>query len=252
VSRRSTLVLMIVLATLVLTSLPVSAQSDTTPPQLSSLSVTPNHVDASSSEQTVTLSAVITDNLSGVCAQGDPSPCTSWSGVDLSSPHGQRVSGVLQRTSGDSYTTTLTFSQFAEEGIWADLVITLTDAAGNIARLDRSKLLAIGINAAIGVGSISPTVERSVTLTLRLSVGRTSVRIIADQESACSGQVPVRFEQKTPSGWNLVRSGITTPRGQYNFPLHEQGKYRAVAPASRIGTPTLTTCLKASRAASTG
>src|SRR6266508_514937 len=95
-------------------STPAAAQGDTAPPTLVSLSVSPTVVDVSSSAQTVTVTAVITDDLSGVCPDGD-STCVHATSSIRSPSAGQSVLlGYPVAVSGDTYTFSGTIPQFAE------------------------------------------------------------------------------------------------------------------------------------------
>jgi hypothetical protein len=237
----SLLVLLAVLAT----SMPAAAVSDTTPPQLVSLSVTPNQVDASNSDQLVTVSANITDDLSGVCAQGDSCPAGT-SQVQLFSPSGQQqaVTGFFAIVSGDSYTATVTLKQYAEEGIWKDWHVWLFDKAGNYVVLDEYDLLRLGTNVAVGVGTFDASYPR--TISLRLSRTKASGYVQSDVPSTCFWFIPVLLERRTSSGWKKAGSTLSLYDGYYRVRINKPGKYRATATEFGIGSPTLTTCSKVS------
>lgn len=228
-------------------AVPAQAQSDTTPPQLVSLSVTPNQVDVSSGAQSVTVSAVITDDISGVCADGDSSCTHATSSV--ASPSGQQrvLLGYFTLVSGDSYTAEAMFPQFAEEGIWKDWSIQLTDRAGNLVVLGEFDLLSQGINAAVGVGSLEESYARSVSLRVRRT--RASGRVSAPLESTCFWFVPVTLQRRTASGWRQVGTMLSSYQGGFSFHIRREGKYRAIATSFGIGTPNLTTCTQASQTA---
>jgi hypothetical protein len=224
-------------------STPAAAQEDTTPPTLVSLSVSPTVVDVSSSAQTVTVTAVITDDLSGVCADGDSTCTHATSSIRSPSAEQSVLLGYPVAVSGDTYTLSGTIPQYAEEGIWKDWSIQLTDKAGNMVVLDEADLLALGINAAVGVGSFDATYAR--TISLFLSRRRASGFVDSDTQSTCFWYVPVTVERKTASGWRTVRSTIADHLGFYSVRIRKFGRYRATATAFDLGTPTITTCERA-------
>jgi hypothetical protein len=228
-------------------AVPAAAQSDTTPPRLVSLSVSPNTVDASSAMTSFTVTAVITDDLSGVSYEGDSTPSDVASFAALYSPSGnQYVIGCpcFSHTAGDTYTQTLTVPQYAEEGIWRDWSIYLQDEAGNWTRVYEDAMLLSGINAAVGVTSYDTSYSR--TITLNLSSRRASGNVHATLASTCFWFVPVSVEKRTASGWKKVRSTLAAYDGHYSVRIRTPGKYRATATEFAIGTPTITTCSKAS------
>ena len=114
-------------------ALPAAAQLDIAPPELVSFSVEPTQIDASSSSVAVVVTAVITDNLSGLSYEGDGTPDGYTSNASISSPAlDQIVIGCpcFTRVSGDTYTQTLTFPQGAEAGIWKDWNLYLGGSGG--------------------------------------------------------------------------------------------------------------------------
>jgi hypothetical protein len=104
---------------------PALAQtSDTTAPLLGSFFFTPISVDVSNAPQTVTVSAVITDDLSGF----------NFGNVRFTSPNGQFIDGFFTRTGGTglagSYQAVVTMPRFIQAGVWKAQV-TVRDFAGN-------------------------------------------------------------------------------------------------------------------------
>lgn len=215
------------------------AQSDTTPPQLVSFTATPTQVDPSSASQTVTVSAVIRDDLSGV---------SSESNVEIYSPStNQWTYGFFDQVSGDTWVTTLTIPQFAENGIWRDWRFFLEDSATNLAVVDEYDLLRAGMNVAFGVGSYESSYARSISL--RLGRSTASGRVSAALESTCFWFVPVRLQRRTAAGWRQVGTTLSSYRGAFSFKIKREGRYRATATSFGIGTPSLTTCANAVRTA---
>lgn len=101
--------------------------SDTTPPQLVSLSFNPPSVDVTAGAQTVTVTARVTDDLSGVF--------TGRSTVSFTGPNLQFLLGVyFNRISGTpldgTYQAIITIPRYAEAGTWK-VRLQLYDSAGN-------------------------------------------------------------------------------------------------------------------------
>lgn len=229
---------------LVVSAIPAAAAGDTTPPSLQSFTISPDQIDTSAASQTVQITAVVTDDLSGVCADPD-SDCSYWSQIDLWSASGQQqVYGDFARTSGDTYTASLTFVQYAEDGVWRDWAVSLCDKAGNCADLDTYDLMHGGINIAVGVGSFQSSYARTVSLRLgrRVATGY----VDASTPSACFWYVPVLVARRTTSGWKKI--GIKLANYDGYFKIRTQGlpgKYRATAIGLGLGNPTVTTCSSA-------
>ncbi len=244
--RRTSIAVGLAVGLLVLAApLPSSAQSDTTPPQLVSISVSPTQVDVSTSAQTVTVSAVITDDLSGVCGEGDACPSGSTQ-IQLFSPSGaqQAQTGFFSNVSGDSYTASVTIQQYAEDGVWKDWSLWLYDKTGNYVVWDEWGLVGHGMNIAVGVGTVEASYAR--TMTLNLSRTKAYGYLDADLESGCFWYVPVVVERKTSTGWKQVRQTLSLYDGYYSVRIRKEGRYRATATEFGLGTPAVTTCLASS------
>ena len=115
------------------------AQSDTTPPELVTLSIFPVTVDVSSGPQTVTLTSEITDELSGV-----------WHAYVLfRSPSGnQEQMFYFAIVSGDAHDGTYraegVIPQYAEAGTWQVRYLVMDDAVGNGRGYERDDLAGLG------------------------------------------------------------------------------------------------------------
>lgn len=161
----------------------------------------------------------------------------------ISSGDQSALLGYPVAASGDTYTFSATILQFAEEGIWRDWSIQLTDKAGNMVVLDEADLLILGVNAAVGVGTIESSFSR--TITLRLTRRRASGYVRSDLASTCFWFVPVNVQRKTSSGWKKVRSTLADYQGYYSVRIRKAGRYRAIATTFGLGTPLITTCAAA-------
>jgi hypothetical protein len=124
----------------------VTSTPDTTPPTLVALSVDPTAVDATAGPQTVTATATITDDLSGV------SDLHSDFRILFGSPSGSHAAvGFFQHTSGDEFTAQFTIPQFAEGGLWRPSFVILRDQVGNILFLSNSDLQSMGFDVTVEV-----------------------------------------------------------------------------------------------------
>ncbi len=114
------------------------AVDDVTPPVLVDFSFTPTTVDVTNGPATVTFTAHITDDLSGI-QQGT---------VFLQSPAGGGYTGWFGLLSGTTldgvYQATVTIPQFVEEGTWTVCCLDLRDAVGNITVVHTAQLQAAG------------------------------------------------------------------------------------------------------------
>jgi hypothetical protein len=155
--RLGLLILAAVVTTLVLPRV-ATAQEDTTPPTLHALSCSPTAVDVTGGPQTVTCTATIKDDISGV----------NTANINFGSPSGQFTDGIFQPTSGDEYTASVTFFQFAESGTWRPLefpAFRLVDQVGNTRLLSRADLIDMGFDVAVEVIANSPPDCSGVTAT---------------------------------------------------------------------------------------
>ena len=120
---------------------------DDTPPQLTDFSFTPTSIDTSASDQEITVTAHITDDLSGNSgARG------VYSFVSFTGPSGQGYSEAIftdaQRVSGTPtdgiYESQMTVPQWSAQGTWKVSNLRLIDEAGNHQSLSASDLAGQG------------------------------------------------------------------------------------------------------------
>jgi hypothetical protein len=116
------------------TSPAVALAVDASPPQLKSFSVSPT-VDTSNGSATVTVTAEVTDDLSGV---SEPGYTHGVPEVRFASPSGVIADasfGPGTRISGDKndgvYRATITLPQYSEKGTWTLQWFELVDMVGN-------------------------------------------------------------------------------------------------------------------------
>lgn len=127
----------------------VEGVGDTDPPHLADFGFTPTAINTSESDQDITFTARITDDLGGIRARPDGS--TWFNGVQFTSPSGGQsiqVSFVWYRESGTPldgiYVREEALPQYSETGVWKLERITLVDRLGNHRNLDQADVAALG------------------------------------------------------------------------------------------------------------
>jgi hypothetical protein len=148
-SARYSFRLFVLLAACAASSTLSMAQSDTTPPSLTSLSFSAGSVNVSAAVQNLTVNATITDDLSGV----------NYGGIEFFSPSGQYVSAGFSRISGTNlngaYKATVAFPLFAQPGTWTAYVY-IYDNAGNNSALQSATLVSLGFPGTLTVVDTNP------------------------------------------------------------------------------------------------
>jgi hypothetical protein len=118
---------------------PTHAVDDTTAPVLVDFGISPTVVDSSAASASVTLTARVTDDVSGVASIS----------VRFVSPSGVLRFGALSRVAGTSldgtYQGTLVLPQFSEQGTWTFGVGNFDDAAGNSLIVRLADMVAAGL-----------------------------------------------------------------------------------------------------------
>jgi hypothetical protein len=114
----------------------ILASTDTEAPGLVSLGISPTEVDVSNASASITVTARITDNMSGN-AGGNYS--SSPSQIRFRSPSGNQSAtailayNLVSGTSTDGqYSYEINFPQFSESGIWTVDYVLLVDQVGNM------------------------------------------------------------------------------------------------------------------------
>src|SRR5579859_5113171 len=136
----------------------LSAQVDTTPPKLVAFDFNPKTIDVTVGAQTITVTAHLTDDLSGVIT------LFGAVGAQFTSPSGAQTQfgsfGSFNLVSGTSldgnYQTTVTFPQFSEAGAWT-VQVFLEDKVSNSSSIDSAALQALGFPATLTVTSTPDT-----------------------------------------------------------------------------------------------
>jgi RHS repeat-associated protein len=146
-----------------LSSAPAFAQSDTIPPNLLGMTLSPSTVDVTAGSANITISLTLTDNLSGVTF-GYP---FLYDEFTLVSPSGRQVivlsngGGLFTLVGGTSlngvWQRTLTIPQFSEAGKWTVGSLTVPDVAQNRLILNTAQLAAVGFATTVNVASTADT-----------------------------------------------------------------------------------------------
>ena len=142
---------------LMISTIALAQTSDTTPPELVAFDFNPKNIDVTAVPQNVTITAQVTDDLSGA----NSFELTFWS------PSGaQSHSAFIPRTGGSAldgtYSGTVEIPQFVESGLWTASVMRLSDMVGNSVSLDTSNLASLGFPTDLTVDSNPDTTPPSI------------------------------------------------------------------------------------------
>ncbi|MBD2144907.1 hypothetical protein [Sphaerospermopsis sp. FACHB-1194] len=190
--------------------------TDTTAPSLGSFSLSTTSVNTSISAQSITVTAQITDDMSGLVSSN------SYAIARFQSPSGQQSVSVLldssDRTSGTAqngiYSDRLTVPQFSEAGIWTLDYFSLRDAVGNRKSLYLADLQLLGFPTQFTVVGSPDTTAPSLgsfslsTTSVNTSISAQSITVTAQITDDMSGLVSsnsyaiARFQ--SPSGQQSV------------------------------------------------
>jgi hypothetical protein len=202
------------------------AQSDTTPPTLVALSFGASSIDVSTAAQNLTVTATITDDLSGV----------SFANITFTSPSGQIAggsypSGYLTRTSGTNlngvYSTTVQFPLFEQPGTWT-AAVELQDNADNFITLQSATLTSLGFPGSLTVVDSNPDTTPPTLLgasfspsVINTSAGPQSITVTLHLSDSQSGALLSNSSKCYYSGLSRVSAAATEPLYLYgsNFTL---------------------------------
>ncbi|HEV2981553.1 MAG TPA: hypothetical protein VGX51_08990, partial [Solirubrobacteraceae bacterium] len=154
----------------------VESIEDEAPPALAGFSISPSSVNVVSSSQTVTVSAQITDDLSGVASAS----------VLFESPNGKQVTANAEFTkvsgteTNGTYEATVTFNQLIQSGKWKVRDVNLRDNVGNEANLSAAQLEGKGFPATVNVTSNADTEPPALA---SLAISPSSVNTTAASET---------------------------------------------------------------------
>jgi len=160
----------------------VVSTPDTTAPELLAFDFAPKSIDTGGGPATVTCTATVTDDLSGV----------TYVNVDFWGPpdetlHQDQVDGRLLHVAGDAYVGELEFPQHSDPGTWVIYVVSMHDAIGNYGYYTASDVRTLGFPADLAVSDTDfpPTV-------LEITVSDT---LISDADDGATFTVTVDFSE---------------------------------------------------------
>jgi IPT/TIG domain len=201
----------------------VEGTEDAGPPEVSAMTFEPSAVEVSSSAQTVTVKATLTDSLSGVAAGAiqfeSPSGKQFTSKVAFSKVSGTETSGTWEAK--------VPFEKFIQSGSWKVTTLLLEDNVGNVAKLTSANLEGKGLPHSVAVTSTEDTEApklASFTLTpssVNTTTSAQTVTATAEITDNASGFAHGSLDFKKPTGEHLtvpmsfVRVSGTATKGVY-------------------------------------
>ena len=193
------------------TTFQVTGRGDTAAPSLVSFSLSPSMVDTSAGPATISFTARVTDDLSGVsnasAAFFSPS---SAQAVGVNFGAGTRVSGdALDGT----YVAQATVPAFSEQGTWTLISLSLVDNAGNGVSLTPAQVASAGLPTTFENG---PPVSIAVTpANSTLPVGLTEQFKAAGRfkdGSTADLTISVSWVSSNPAEATITTSGEVTAK----------------------------------------
>ena len=137
-----------------------SSPSDTTPPQVSSLSFGPNFIDTTMGAQSVTVTLGLTDNLSGL--QYGWVYFTSPSGNQTQYAYFSSYNRIAGTALNGTYQYTFNMPQYSEAGTWRVSYVYAYDNDNNSVFLSTAQLQAVGFPTQLGVVLPSNQVDGNI------------------------------------------------------------------------------------------
>jgi hypothetical protein len=132
-------------------------QTDTLPPTLLSIDVSPASVDVSTGPAEITVTVQLRDDISGVAWWST----TFYSQLGTDSITIGGSPGLVSGTVNDgSFVASSTLPQLSEEGTWSATIVTVTDAAGNTADIDLSAYGIFLIQVGTTLEDLTPPILR--------------------------------------------------------------------------------------------
>lgn len=174
----------------------VAQTSDTTPPKLLSLAISPTSVNVTSAPASVTVTARVTDDLSGAIAA-----CLSFRSPSFGQSTPQSCLFRISGTALDGiYQGTITIPQSSEAGTWIISYLQLYDSAGNFTVLQTADLQALNFPTELAVLSttadLQPPQITSLTITppsVNVSAGPQNITVRLGLTDNLSGVDFTRF-----------------------------------------------------------
>lgn len=138
----------------------VGGIGDTEPPQIRRLDFTPRWVDPSERDQTVLVSAHLTDALSGLSNAVPGFTAWGYASVGFQSPSRLQFASAFfipsMRASGTVFdglfTNSMILPRYSETGVWTVQGFSIADAVGNVTALTLAEVEALGLPTRLAVG----------------------------------------------------------------------------------------------------
>ena len=184
------------------TSFDQTGPGDTTPPVIAGFSFTPSSVDTSTSDQTITVTVRVTDDVAGL----ETAP-SLLGRVLFASPSGtthvfaevQPFHLVSGTPLDGTYVATMVVPHFAEQGTWTLSSLFFQDRVGNHATLSAADVAAAGFPTSFENGaSICCNVEVTVSPTSARRGQTVKVTALVQNSSAMTQPVTVAFKLSSP------------------------------------------------------
>lgn len=187
------------------------SDSDVTPPELTSLTITPPETDVGNSPKEIIFTATAQDNLSGV------EKVVIW--LDQDMPDGYSFVGLYDNWDETEWDDGMAsehyiFSEYSIPRTYSVQEITVEDKAGNKQMYDPGELILMGFPTTFsiqnsGTADTSPPVLTSLTITpaqADVADGPKEILFTAAAEDDLSGvdNVLIWFTQELPDGYSLV------------------------------------------------
>jgi hypothetical protein len=139
----------------------VNAISDTTPPKVVGFDFEPKVIDLTNSSQTITVTATLIDDLSGVSDGEMGGMGVSPSQARFFCPSGKQFADVLFQSPSDNptwnnpnivsgnklngtYVSKMTLPQYGESGVWSLKNFLVVDEVGNMKNYEKGEIAALG------------------------------------------------------------------------------------------------------------
>ncbi len=215
----------------------VTSIGDTQAPNVITFALTPNSVDVSILPQTITITARVTDDLSGVTDGTIGGKGAGPSQARFRSPSANQFADVVlapphNLVSGDTldgiYSNTIVVPQFSESGTWQLQYLMLVDDVGNTRSLDRNQMIALGFSIDFNVTSASDTeppnvlsfnfTPKTVDISSALQLITITTRLTDNLSGVTDGMIgsvgvsPSQARFRSPSG-NQFADVIFAPPG---------------------------------------
>jgi len=192
-----------------ITAVPALAQ-DTQPPVLTSFTFSPTSVDTTTTSATVTMTAQVTDNLSGVAAVD--ADFISPSGGEAASCGMSLISGT---NLNGTYQCTVGIPAYSEAGTWTVFYVYVADNVNNNHTYHTSDLAALGFPTQLQVTSnqdLTAPVLASFTFSptsVDTTTSSATVTMTAQVTDNLSGVAAVDADFISPSGGEAASCGMS-------------------------------------------